>query len=117
MYARAHYYVHQNLGLIDRILRMAIGVFLIAVPYVELTSPGASAAWWHGLSMAIAVYFCLTGAMGTDGVLKVLNVKTCDTSNRNQCGSLPFQIDAMLGNDPKPEDHTEHTLLHSHHAK
>lgn len=110
------YYVHQNLGLWDRTIRVLIGCALIGVPFVELLQPGASVAWWHGPSMLVAIYPSLTGILGTDPLMKLFGVKTCNMTGRNQCGSYPYQVDAFLGRKPIPEQHLEHELSHSHHA-
>ena len=111
------YFVHQNLGLVDRLIRFAIGFFLLGVPYITLSQPGAVAQWWYSVGMLISVYPLLTALLGTDPLFKAFGVKTCDTSNRNQCGSLPYQVDAFIGRNPIPDDDTEHELMHSHHAK
>ena len=110
------YYVHQNLGLWDRVLRVVIGFCMIAIPFSDLMQPGASVAWWHGASMLVAVYPSLTGILGMDPMLRMIGVRTCGGSRRNQCGSFPYQVDAFFGHDPIPENHQEHELSHSSHA-
>jgi hypothetical protein len=111
------FFVHQNLGLWDRVIRLVIGLLMLGVPFVELVQPGSSVAWWHGPSMLLSVYPCLTGILGMDPILKMIDARTCSVNGRNQCGSFPYQVDAILGHNPIPEQHLEHELSHSSHTR
>lgn len=111
------YFVEQNLGFLDRTVRFVIGAAMLAVPYFMLTQQGAVVEPWQAWLMVLSVYPCLTGILGIDPIYRVFGKKSCDLSNRNRCGSYPFQVDALIGRDPQPEDDYEHTLEHSRHRK
>ena len=115
MKQNADYFVHQNVGAIDRTIRVVLGFAMLGVPYFQLLQPGAMIEYWQAVSMMISIYPCLTGILGYDPIYGLFSVKSCDTSNRNQCGSFPYQVDALLGHNPIPEDDQEHSLLHSKH--
>jgi len=117
MKEKANYFVHQNIGAIDRAVRVILGFAMLGIPYFQLLQMGSTLQEWQALSMAFSVYPCLTGIMGYDPFYGLFSVKSCDTSNRNQCGSFPYQVDALLGHNPVPEDDQEHSLLHSKHMK
>lgn len=117
MKAKADYFVHQNVGVIDRTVRVIAGFAMLGIPYFQLLQPSAVLEYWQALSMAFSVYPCLTGIMGYDPFYGLFSVKSCDTSSRNQCGSFPYQVDALLGHDPIPEDDQEHSLMHSTHRQ
>jgi len=110
-------FIHQNLGLVDRIFRVLLGTVMLGIPYFLLLQHGAVVQWWQSSLMALSVYPFLTGILGTDPVYRLFHIKTCDLSNRNQCGSFPFQVDAMAGHNPIADSDLEHTLLHSHHEE
>jgi len=107
--------VEQNLGMWDRIFRFILGCIMLAVPYYYMTQTGKMVEAWYGWSMVISVYPFLTSIIGCDVLYNFFHVKSCDLSNRNRCGSFPFEVDAFLGHNPIPEDDTEHTLAHSRH--
>ena len=111
------YFVEQNLGLWDRIFRVVLGCVLLAVPYFTITQIGVMSEMWHSLLIILSIYPFLTGILGVDPFYRLMNVKSCDLSSRNRCGSFPFQVDAFLGHHPIPEDDYEHTLTNSRHEK
>ena len=110
-------FVEQNLGLVDRTVRVLLGTAMLAVPYYLMIQLGATATDWQVWLMVLSVYPCLTGILGTDPIYRMFHTKTCDLSKRNKCGSYPFQVDAFVGRNPIPEDDYEHTLSHSRHEK
>ena len=109
------YVVEQNLGMWDRIVRFMLGCAMLAVPYYYITQTGQSIETWYAWSMLVSIYPFLTAITGCDVMYKLFDVKSCDLSQRNRCGSFPFEVDAFLGRKPMPEDDTEHTLEHSSH--
>lgn len=106
--------VVQNLGWLDRILRIVIGVVFVGLPCFYLLS-GQSSPWYLYL-MLLAVYPLMTGMLGRDLIYDLFKVKSCGTSERNQCGTFPYEIDAALGRKPIPDSEIEHSLERSHHA-
>ena len=107
--------VVQNLGWLDRVLRVVVGTFMIAMPVFLMSTEGASEAWLSYLMLA-AIYPLLTGIMGFDILYQLLKVKSCDTSNRNQCGSFPYEVDAALGRNPISRSRIINELDHSRHV-
>jgi hypothetical protein len=108
-------FVEQNLGLWDRILRVIIGSLMLSVPYMMITQVGVMSEMWHSVLIVLSIYPFLTGILGADPFYRWMDLKSCDLSNRNKCGSFPFQVDALLGHKPVPDDDYEHTLSNSHH--
>ena len=106
--------VVQNLGWLDRVIRVVIGVAFVSVPCYYLFS-GQSASWYTYL-MLLAVYPLMTGMLGRDLLYDLFKVKSCGASERNQCGTFPYEIDAALGRHPIPDSDVEHSLERSHHA-
>lgn len=107
--------VVQNVGLLDRGLRLVLGAFLLGAPAMHLVMYGGVFTWWHGLSMLLSVYPGMTGWLGWDPLYQGIHYKTCDSSDRNRCGTLPYQVDAALGNNPVPENDYDHSIAGSHH--
>ena len=104
----------QNMGLVDRVLRLLIGAALIGTAYYfSAYRDVAARLWdvWGSYSTIIAVYPILTGMLGWEPLYALFRVRSCGTSGRNQCGTLPFQIKAMFDHVPKyTESETEHSL-------
>lgn len=117
MDTRKDYFVEQNIGVIERCVRVVIGFVMLGYPYYLMQTQGITIEYWQAILMLLSPYPALTGIVGTDPLYAWMKVKTCDLSNRNQCGSFPYQVDALLGHDPKPETDLEHTLVHAHHKK
>lgn len=107
--------VLQNLGWLDRAVRVIVGGVLLVVPMMILTEAQEILSW-QTLSMLIAVYPLLTGIIGIDPIYSGLNLRTCDTSRRNQCGTFPYELDAALGHNPLPVSDIDHSLEHSRHS-
>ena len=106
--------VVQNLGWLDRVIRVVIGIAFLSVPCYYLFS-GMSSPWYTYL-MLLAVYPLMTGMLGRDLLYDLFSVKSCGTSERNQCGTFPYEIDAALGHHPIPDSEVEHSLERSHHV-
>ena len=107
--------VAQNLGLYDRISRFIAGCLLLGVP-IYLMMSGSNATWYGTSAMVLSIYPFLTSIIGVDGIYTLLHVKSCGGSDRNQCGSFPYEVDAALGRHPIPDSELEHSLSHAHHA-
>ena len=108
--------VMQNLGWHDRIIRVVIGSLMISIPLYLLATGQNSSPWMFYIILA-AVYPVLTGVIGCDEIYNLFGVKSCGTSNRNQCGTFPYEVDAALGHNPIPDSDIEHSLEHSHHQQ
>ena len=107
----------QNLGWLDRVIRVLIGTVMLLYPlYLIMTSEGAQEQWTM-YSMLLSVYPWLTGILGFDPIYALFVVRTCDTSDRNRCGTFPYEIDAALGNRPIPKGEVERSLEDSHHKR
>ena len=118
-------FVPENLGWLDRLLRFIIGTAMMAAAFTYLIIGSTTPAWlteqapraWPYYFLLIAIYPFVTAILGRDPVYALFNVKSCDTSPRNICGSFPFEIDTALGNNPIPDSEIEHSLSTSHHEK
>jgi hypothetical protein len=108
--------VPQNLGWLDRVIRVVVGFLLLGVPAVML-SVQTSMATWHNYVMIVSVYPFLTAILGWDPLYYIFGAKTCGTSERNPCGTFPYEVDAALGRHPIPDSDIEHSLSISHHKK
>ena len=117
MKQKRNYFVEQNIGAIERCIRVLLGAAMLGYPYALIIQPGVSVEMWHSVMMVLSIYPSITGILGNDPVFSLFGVRTCRLSGRNQCGSFPFQLDALFGRKPKPENDLEHTLLHSSHIK
>lgn len=108
--------VSQNLGLFDRVFRLVAGAALIGVSYHLHTNVGMALHTWGGsYAIAIALYPIFTGLFGWDPLYAMMHARTCNASGRNQCGTLPYQIKAMMGRAPGYcETDTEHSLESCH---
>lgn len=107
--------VIQNLGWLDRVLRFVIGVVLLAVPCFLIYSGEMGPTWYLVASMLLSTYPLVTSFIGVDQIYNFFHVKSCGTSERNRCGSFPYEIDAALGRNPVPDSDIEHSLEKSHH--
>lgn len=106
----------QNIGLIDRTVRFLIGAGLVGYifSYHEMKLPGVSIAL-QVLAVTVSLYPLMTAMFGWDPFYALLNVGSCGGSGRNQCGTLPYQIKAVLGRAPKYCDSdAEHSLEACH---
>ncbi|MGD8592390.1 MAG: DUF2892 domain-containing protein [Gammaproteobacteria bacterium] len=106
--------VVENLGWLDRTIRIVVGAGLISIPCYYLLT-GQLMSPWYAFLMLFAVYPLITGIVGCDWMYNMVGVKSCGTSERNPCGSFPFEIDAALGHKPIPHSDLEHSLQNSHH--
>lgn len=106
----------QNMGLVNRLVRFLMGAGILAyfVLFYAMNHP----VWtlgWQVAAVAVSIYPILTAMVGWDPFYALFNVRSCNDSGRNQCGTLPYQIKAMLGHAPKYCDiDTEHSLEACH---
>jgi hypothetical protein len=108
--------VVENLGWLDRTIRVVLGAGLILIPCTLLIT-GQLMSHWYAFLMLFAVYPLMTGILGCDWIYNFFGVKSCGTSERNQCGTFPFEVDAALGRKPIPHSDLDHSLLNSHHEQ
>lgn len=106
----------QNMGLLDRVLRFIGGALILGmlVLYYEMKHA------WLPLSVmvyttGISIYPILTALIGWDPFYSLFNVRSCGNAGKNQCGTFPYQVMAMMGRAPKYCDsETEHSLEACH---
>lgn len=106
--------VVQNVGLSDRIIRTVLGAFLLGGAAMHLVMGGAVASW-HAYAGLVSIYPFLTAMLGWDPFYSLFHTRTCSDTGRNQCGTLPYEVDAALGHEPKPDEDYDHSLTGSHH--
>jgi hypothetical protein len=113
------YYIVQNLGAVDRIVRVIVGIVILGIPFAILSQPGAEMTWWFTGSMMLGIYPFLTAIVGVDPLYHLFKIRSCtvDPHGRNQCGSFPYEVDALLGHEPKPRHSNTHDLSDSDHMK
>jgi len=107
--------VVQNLSLVDRLFRFAVGIALIAAAAFSLIA--GNTVVWQGFAILVSIYPLMTGMLGVDPIYSVFHKKTCGINDRNQCGTIPYQVDAAMGHHPIPDKgyEYEHSLDASHH--
>jgi len=106
----------QNIGLVDRMVRFFGGGALMAFGIISalMTKHDVVSA----VAILLAVYPLMTTMMGWDPFYQLLGARSCNRAGgRNQCGTLPYEVDAALGHDPTPDEGYEydHSLVGSHH--
>ena len=112
---RAKLRVIQNLGWLDRVLRILAGAAILIYPLYLIVTNDSLESQWPVYSMLLSIYPWLTGITGFDPVYALLGLCTCGTSERNPCGTFPYEVDAALGHHPIPNSEVEHSLEHSRH--
>jgi hypothetical protein len=105
----------ENIGLVDRMVRffgggalMAFGVFTALTTTHDLVSAGA---------ILLGVYPLMTTMMGWDPIYLLFGARSCTVEGgRNQCGTLPYELDSALGHNPKPREGYEydHSMTGAH---
>lgn len=111
------YFVKENVGLLDRSLRLIAGAAMLAVPYLLMIQENSSIHVWYSLSMLLSVYPILTGIIGFDPLYKLYDAKTCDLSQRNQCGDFPYQVDALFQHHSTNDDEFDDRQGSGHQSK
>ena len=104
----------QNIGLIDRMIRFFGGGALLAWGCLMLAMGDNSTT--ATVVALLSVYPLMTTMMGWDPFYQLFGARTCSLEGgRNTCGTFPFEVDSVLGNDPKPDHDYDHSLAGSHH--
>ena len=108
-------HVVQNMGLIDRVVRLLLGVALVSGSYYFAVHTDAKSEVIASLGFLISLYPIFTGMFGWDPFYEMIHGRTCSDSGRNQCGTLPYQLKAMTDHAPKYcESDAEHSLESCH---
>jgi hypothetical protein len=108
--------VVQNLGLADRTIRLIVAAVLMGIPTYYLGMIDGTFTPWHGLLMLFAIYPAFTGMLGWDPIYHMTRIRSCSNTGLNQCGTLPYEIDAALGHRPIPSRDYDHSLAGSNHS-
>jgi hypothetical protein len=106
--------VIQNMGWLDRVLRAVAGAALLAFAMTAMMASNENLTWALYAVLA-SVYPLLTAIVGWDPIYEMMTVRTCGMSDRNPCGTFPFEVDAALGHRPIPRSDIEHSLENSRH--
>jgi hypothetical protein len=105
----------ENIGLVDRMVRFFGGGALMALGVMSALLSGHDVI--SAIAILLAVYPLMTTLMGWDPIYQLLGARTCALEGgRNQCGTLPYELDSALGHEPKPDvgyDY-DHSLTGSH---
>jgi hypothetical protein len=107
----------ENIGLVDRMVRFFGGGALMAIGVLSALLTGHDVI--SAIAILLAVYPLMTTLMGWDPVYQLFDARTCTVEGgRNQCGTLPYELDSALGHEPKPDDgyDYDHSLAGSHHT-
>jgi len=107
--------VVQNMWLVDRTLRFVIGGLLLGSVAGYLQTTDSTMLDWHAYIGLLSIYPFITAILGWDPFYHLFNAKTCGTEGRNQCGTFPYEVDAALGKNAKPDKEFDHSSSGSHH--
>ncbi len=106
----------QNLGWLDRTVRLIVGAALMAVALLEVGQ--GSPLGWQAYLPIIAAYPLFSGLFGWDPLYAAGHIKSCDTSSHNKCGTYPFEVESAMGKDVTCNDDYDCSLSgneKSHH--
>jgi hypothetical protein len=107
----------ENIGLVDRMVRFFGGGALMTFGVLNALLTGHDVI--SAIAILLAVYPLMTTLMGWDPVYQLFGARTCSVEGgRNQCGTLPYELDSALGHEPKPDEgyDYDHSLAGSHHT-
>lgn len=107
----------QNMGVVDRVARFVIGGGLLGslILYYEMNHPALNDAWEFAL-VALSLYPVLTSIIGWDPIYALFGGRSGNSRGRNQCGSFPYQVEALFGHAPQYCDaDSERSLEACHH--
>ena len=107
----------ENIGLVDRIVRFFGGGALMAYGVLNALLTGHDMV--SAVAILLAVYPLMTTMMGWDPIYLLFGARSCALEGgRNQCGTLPYELDSVLGHNPKPDEGYEydHSLTGSHRS-
>jgi Inner membrane protein YgaP-like, transmembrane domain len=83
----------QNIGLIDRTVRIIVGAAMVSVLFFYPI--GSVSLWFAGLAL-VGVLPLLSGILGWCPVYAMFHTKSCGTDGHNSCGTIPDQVDHMI---------------------
>ena len=83
----------QNIGLIDRSVRVIVGLAMISAWFFY---PVESVSLWFAILPLLGVFPLLSGILGWCPTYAIFHTKSCGTDKRNSCGTLPDQLDHMI---------------------
>jgi len=86
----------QNIGLIDRSIRVIIGLAMMSVLFIY---PAQSISSWFVLFPLLGVIPLLSGVLGWCPVHAAFHTKSCGMDEHNSCGTLPDQLEHMMRRD------------------
>jgi len=87
--------VIQNTGFFDRILRIFVGIVLLAGGMISLALFETVSR--QGYAILMSIYPLMTGMLGWDPFYSLFGKKSCRIDGRNQCGTLPFEMRILRG--------------------
>lgn len=110
--------VVENISVLDRVVRLLIGMALVAGLVVQIrlsmTQPElAKALTWETYAALASFYPLLTAMLGWDPIYALFHARSCGTSERNRCGTVGYQVEAALGHHP---DHDKGYEIHGRDA-
>ncbi len=85
--------VLQNIGLIDRTVRVIVGMAMISVWFFY---PIESVNLWFAILPLLGVLPLLSGILGWCPTYAMFHTKSCGMDGHNSCGTLPDQLDHMV---------------------
>jgi len=90
--------VIQNMGWLDRVIHFTVGACLLLIPLGVLAMDIAD-DWYLYVLMLISILPISIAVWGLEPIYQVMGVKSCDTSERNKCGTFGEEIKSALHRD------------------
>ena len=92
----------ENIGLVDRMVRFFGGGALMTYGVLSALLTGHTVV--SAIAILLAVYPLMTTMMGWDPIYQLFGARSCNLEGGcNQCGTLPYEVDAALGHNPQPD--------------
>lgn len=112
---------YHNIGLIDRVVRLVVGIAMLAGGAFYVAQAGALHTYTTTemtmlITILVSIYPLLTAVLGVDPIYTVTDTSSGSNTGRNQCGTFPYQIKAALGKAPRYSEtaDSEHSLESCH---
>jgi Inner membrane protein YgaP-like, transmembrane domain len=83
----------QNIGLIDRMVRIIVGSAMISTWFFY---PVESVSLWFAALPLLGVLPLLSGILGWCPTYAMFHTKSCGTDEHNSCGTIPDQVEHMI---------------------
>ncbi|MGD8569335.1 MAG: DUF2892 domain-containing protein [Gammaproteobacteria bacterium] len=109
--------IEQNEGWLDRTIRVVVGFAMVFGAAYALGFNFEKQSSWEYYVMLLAIIPLATGMLGWCALYRLFNIRTCGGTEKNPCGTFPYQVDAAIGHHPMPDSETEHSLSKAHHEK